>query len=994
MTGAIRHTEAGSEQPAAPATRDMTIIRLGSGTARQVREVVQEWTTHGLVKDSLWVNDVVDTATATLLTKDGYQDVNVQEELHSRDLKQLRVVSLGIAASDGDISSLPSGEDENDAQHAYRALAAETSISFTGGGLFAVLPHLQLPESCLFAGWEFNLIVSSEDRAVDDRIGVELNSKSLPLVVASALVTVSGMWRWSTEAIIDSLAPQMGSADPETRLVRTYVRLVDGGYLLDQVVEAALSLDRSSGSWPVAYGGNPPHEHIEDPERSIRRIAEGFIESFDLRFTPFEVPPPPPPRPFELWEGIKLFFRTALRIATNKPLQILQRAEPRVNEELVKFFQARTFGADSSVVLTLRGYGVPRMPAEPTGIERLRQISDGEIPGSDVIIAEPQLWVDFRRVACGLADGAEFPEGMSPPTRGASRALVTAPDWIAPDPDTRWSFKDDHLPGMTLLPTDAFAAAELERCLTEVIEQKEQWDQDKGPANDSAQIAVRSDKPENEEAETLLSSAENRKLDTGRPIAGKPTWSNEDLEPYEAPELKTALDALHQWLATRHRRSSFVWRVGGAIGQASVDASQELADALETIERGEEAPEPNIQERSDARRLIRRFFRATVGVTVALLAIVVVVAISGALVAIGAAILGILLLLGCLVTLFGRFARFITSETRAEFERTKALSVYWSAYNRAYVAARGVSRFCSLYWQYLDWAAVLGKALRSPWGEPAPHASEEELTGLPHPLSMIIGKGEVLADQFQRCVSGGRQLAMVTGWLHEALERQLEFSSGRYQHIMHVRAPEADADRDTERPSDGSQLKHAGTGERLFTPRVQARHDIEEGRFGRQMYGDEASKLAGTLLQAPEELVMVAATPPSSGVADSAGSLTDFLSMVVPTAEHPACYFPQSSYRDETLERPEIIDVSLSDTVPLLQNGMIRALSPQGGTLRYGDRLLIGAQRVDLGRPRLAREFSQVCLSSGSTPASKSNEESSALANPQLLDSAGQERLP
>jgi len=210
----------------------------------------------------------------------------VAEELSTRDVRKLRAVSLLLASNDEELSALPASNDEVAIQETYRALAAEANIPYTGGVLIAALPGLAIPQSCFHPGWRFNLLVSPEDCISDDRMGVELNVDTLPGVAGSTLLTATGLWRWSDEARVDEMRSTGGSSDAQVQLARSYVRLADGGYTMSDIVDAALSLDKTSGSWPLPYGQTQEYVPADDPEGTIGRAAGEFIETFHLSFSP------------------------------------------------------------------------------------------------------------------------------------------------------------------------------------------------------------------------------------------------------------------------------------------------------------------------------------------------------------------------------------------------------------------------------------------------------------------------------------------------------------------------------------------------------------------------------------------------------------------------------------------------------------------------------------------------------------------------------------
>jgi hypothetical protein len=959
-----------TDSPTVSATDVTLVFAPESGPYGKVREVVGAWANHGLVKDSIWIDLNSDPNRGSVIKRAGGAPVVVLEELAARSVRRLRAISLLLATTEEEASSLPSGEDQAQSQERYRILAAEANIAFTGGLVVATLPHLAVPERCFHPGWRFNLIVSPEDGVADDRIGVELNPDSLPGVAAAALVTASGLWAWSDEARIDTLTPDSGSSDAEVRLARSYVRIIDGAYSLDEIADAALTLDHSTGTWPLPFGESPGFVQADDPKSAIVGVGREFVEVFSLTFTPLKAPPVDPPTRKGLWEGIKLFFRTIWDIVLDVPVKWVEGKRHEVEQSILKFFTDHTFGGNSSVVLTLRGHSLAIEDTEATGMERFSEISRLAMPGANAIVAEPRLWSGFWTVGCGLADGSEFPMGVSAVMRGTSQVLIPIPDFIVPDADPEQSFTDQLFPDLEILPVDVFAASELEQCLKNAIEGKS--------TSDSA--AANLETPAGETApmtESLSSSRESTDVSgastddsvelaafdrTERVIdAGK-------LEKCDTEQLQRALVALRAWSANRNRDTSFAWNIGGALGTGVVEASRELADALALISKGEAESHPSEDEEKQAHRF-RRFIRAALVVAAGLLVLILGLAIGGIITVLTAAIIGPVLIIAGTFGVLKRFVAFATAQARAQFERNQKADEYWFAFNRAYAAAAGLTRFCSLYWQYLDWATALSILVREPWGREASRSDHGSMQEMPHPLSITIGNGEVSADQFQRRVAAARQEVSTRGWLRTALERHVQKSSARYSNLMHVTDPAAaDGTRDTS-PLHTVVGTHAVTGEPISSPRCQVRADAVDRRFSTEARLEEAGQITATTLQQPlDELFSSVSVPPPAGRGLTGHGIADFLSYLVPNSERQPRPFPPGSYRLPELHPPGEVQLALPDVVTVLSSKTSFSTVPASTPVRYGERFVIGAHRMDLSEPCSPSKLSLVKGSDDGVP--------------------------
>jgi hypothetical protein len=937
------------------------VLAPEGGLSKDVRTLIETWTARGLVKESIWIDRAVDPASGKLIAAPGVTDVVVHEELAGRSIDRLRAVSLLVASSQEEAASLPSGAEEAAAQNTFRVLAAEAGVHFSGGVVAATVPGVLIPEHCFYEGWEFNLVVSPEDRIADDRMGVELSATTVTTVAATTLVTVAGLWRWSGDARIDSMKPARGSSEPRIQLTRTYVRITDGGFALKKIADAVLTLDGSTGTWPCPTGGSPPSVLADDPVGTVGSIANEFIDAFHLSFSPLQAPSPPPPKRLRLWEGIKLFAKTVWRIILNLPVQWVRQEQERVNDALLTFFTRHTFGEDSDIVLTLRGHSLNRGSGEPTGIERLRGITELDMPGANEAFAEPSLWSAFGTVGCGLADGSELPEGIEAPMRGASRAVVPTPDLIAPAVGDDQMFRNELLSGVELEPVDAFGAAELERCLADALHVSEQpagAPVEPGPSPIPDAFDAGADQP------ILSSSSDGVAQNEASSVSSHATSTvpealrAADLAGLSAEQLKQLQDSLATWKSQSHRSSSFAWRLGDAMGKAITGASEELAVALTLIHKGPPVNKQSEKEIALAKGF-RRFLSFALIAVLVLVGLIVGLVLGSIITLIVAAVAAVIVLAASFGVIIRRFIDTTTAQAREEFRRATAIGDYWFAFNRAYAAAAGVARFCSLDWQYLDWATTLSVLIREPWGQNTKLEESEDLVDIPHPLLVTVGSAEVSADQFQRSVAASQQVVITRGWLRTAFERHVRLSNARFGDLMHVADTSAtDATRDTSRPDTVADT-HAGTGETIYSPRSQMRHDATGRRFGAEARLDEANQIIGEALGQPLDGLFSSVTvPPPAGRGFTGVGVTEFLSYLVPTDDRPPSSFPAGSYRVPELHVPDDIQIALPESIAAPTSKAGTSTVTAEWPRIYGERFVLGMHRVDLGEPCPASDLS------------------------------------
>jgi len=770
------------------------------------------------------------------------------------------------------------------------------------------------------------------------------------------------------------LRPEAGSSEPRVQLVRAYARIVDGGYALKKIVDAVLALDGSTGTWPCPAAGAPPCVLADDPIGTVGSATKEFVEAFHLSFSPLSAPSLPPPKRLSLWEGIKLFAKTVWRIVLNFPVEWVKQKQERVSDALLSFFTRVTFGEDSDIVLTLRGNSLSRRSDDPTGIERLRGIAELEIPGANVVIAEPSLWSAFGVVGCGLADGSEFPEGIRVPTRGASRAVVPRPALIAPAVGDEQNFRHELLDGFELKSVDAYGTAELERCVTEALKQSQYPSDGDGnlverPSPDTA--ATRTVEPALNDRKDVVIDDITRLHDRGAIEYSTETLGASDLKRLSTEQLKQLQESLAMWKSQCHRSSSFAWQLGDAIGKSVTGASEELASALILIDRGP-PPDKRTEKEVALAKKLRKFLRISLIVVLVLIGLTVGLFVGGFITLVVAVIGAAVLLCGSFTLIIRRFIDSVTDQAREEFKRASAIGDYWFAFNRAYAAAAGIARFCTLYWQYLDWATTLSVVIREPWGQSSGLDESGSLVGIPHPLLVTIGSAEVSEDQFQRSVAASRQRVITHGWLRSAFERHIRLSSSRYGDLMHVADPSvADPTRDTS-TLDTVAGAHAATGETIYSPRSQMRHDATCRRFVSEARLGEASEIVDEALGQPlDDLFSSLTVPPPAGRGFTGAGITEFLAYLVPTQDRLPSSFPAGSYRVPELHFPDDIQIALPGSIVAPASKAVTSTVPAEWPRIYDERFIIGMHRVDLSEPCLSLDLNLIAERSSSVEYSR-----------------------
>jgi hypothetical protein len=945
----MSHTVAPRVQAGTAVPGDVVLVFTRQGPQYdRLFGLAEDWTQCGLLKPSIWIDQSASPITTRLVSESGTTAVDVHEELSTRAIGRLRVVSVALASAEEELPGLPNAMDEFTAQDQFRTLAAEANVPFSGGIVVGTLAGLAIPASTFHAGWRFNLVVCPEDAISDDKIGVALNTETLSGAVCACLATAAGLWRWSRGARLDDLKPRGGTSEPEVRLMRSYVRIVDAGRVFNDIADSALSLDRQDGQWSMPHSDAMDFVSAPDPKSTVEDLSADFVTRFGLKFTPLEKPQATPPLKVGILEGIKLFSKTIVKVMQDIPVIWIASKRDKVERRVLQFFTDHTFGSDSSVVLTLRGHSLSGDGTQATGLARINELARLDMPGSDIIVADPALWGALWTVACGLADGSKFPDGLNVPVRGTARLLVTDPDFIMPSVASEEFFANEALPGLSLSPVDAFGADELERCLRAAIKGKN----GSSPAAEAPTPGAAV--PTDSVAAATLPADHVEEVAAGIPPAvaalakgPAPVIALEKLQSLSPDQLSGALSTLQDWEKGAHRSESFGWQVAKALGEGVIAASDELADALTIISKGEGEDGPSEDEKKET-ATFRRFLKIGFLVLIGVLGATVVLLLAGILtIVLGLIIIGVVLL-GSGAGAVKRFISFAQRQTRAQFIRDEALGAYWFAFERAFSGASGVAKFCALYWQFLDWATTLSVLVREPWGTEEKAREGAELASLTHPKSMAIGKAEIAADQYQRRVAAAQQVVTTPGWLRAAFERHVRLSTERTSDLLHTTdAADASATADIT-PRETVLGKHAVTGEPIHSPRSQVCHDAVDRRFAVAARLEESSRIIGDALRQPLDEIFTSVTLPSDGESGASGdAVTTFLLRLVPGNEPRP--FPPATYRIPELHPPVEIEVSMPGAVPAPTLTGKVTLVVSDAAMANGERFVLGSHRLDLG---------------------------------------------
>jgi hypothetical protein len=252
-----------------------------------------------------------------------------------------------------------------------------------------------------------------------------LRARDRPSACLLTALLVAGGFRWFEEPVLSLHDDPAGKVTP-VRLIRTQLRVVNSGHVVDDVLAGAFP---ESGPWIVPPGINAipaSHRSPIEPEVSARIAdASGFA------FRRFQAPPTHRASEIGVLKGLRLFLRNFIAAAKKAPLLVIDQFATRVGEGVAAAAQHLTFGEHSKVVMRFR----PGMSNNDSDNLLFRLQEVGMPDTGPPAIPDPKPWILLREAAFGLVDGGDLPEGVPTPMHDTQRLLYLDPAAVGPAPD-------------------------------------------------------------------------------------------------------------------------------------------------------------------------------------------------------------------------------------------------------------------------------------------------------------------------------------------------------------------------------------------------------------------------------------------------------------------------------------------------------------------------------------------------------------------------------
>jgi hypothetical protein len=286
--------------------------------------------------------------------------------------------------------------------------------------------------SDLFRGhWAANIYVAPEDRRMPEEVNrLPHNEDAFPAHAAHAVATLADLWDApdaQTRPVLAGLgSEQAGSQVAPIRLARCFSRVIDFGYLADDV---AARVFRTGEAWP-----NPDlegFERIDDPSELLAAVARNYTKKHEetLGLTAFEPLMVPEKPALGLLDALRLVVEMLIRELKGKPFELADQFLGDIYERAADKVEHLGGGPEHVRVRRWRDKAGPKQDLSGLGSSLTGQLT---IPDGPVT----ETWTDLRNTSFGLIDGTDLPSRIDEGTlkRNVKRVVITDPAKIAPDP--------------------------------------------------------------------------------------------------------------------------------------------------------------------------------------------------------------------------------------------------------------------------------------------------------------------------------------------------------------------------------------------------------------------------------------------------------------------------------------------------------------------------------------------------------------------------------
>jgi len=770
---------------------DLIAIVAPRGPLDGVRDALQDLSAVGLVEPFHWVpaeSVQAGSIPATRVDRGRASSTTLQDVAISSGADRVRVVALtaivnGAEPSDADaeqrVAELLEGS-----MHAARVVRTRVVVTRAGDPTTGVVAR---------SGWH-NIVLAPEQSA-GPRLGHALLGQDDDVIAiarqaAIDLAGLVGLWQGMSESVLDEFPPEPGEA---ARLSRSYFRRLQGSQLESELRRRVTD----TTTIPLPIDGGTPGVYAEDAGLAASNMAKQVVERHRDKFRgPRDsLPPNAGPESIGPLKALKMLFEFLWNSIKNAPMEWVKKTIIGIKVGVASRVTDVVFGSDPStfrvVVGGMTARGIPASwidTVDSVGVLEKRLEEAGvSTPEHHVARDFSALWKDYAAGALSLLDAGQH-EGLEPTQIGGRRAVLRRAAASVPGPDDKFSGIPPHL------------AAHIE------VAQVQAFDM----------LATKN-------AYDRLSQAQD---DQSLGVAAS-----------------NAIEDLKAWSA-KHR-TSYATRIASAIAEAFRTTNDEIADILTKLRdltQGADVPDAILARQKKLAWVLRILgILLVVGlVVVGVLLGLAVIALTAALITIGALLVG-WVASSVIAFLVGQRDLFRLKH------RLESLVAERPVLERNLVfALRDLRHLGDAYRQFLTWSRILSVELSSPFGAVPELRDDGTRLSADLPMSVRLGSAQVSSDAIDDAVVQLRRQLFPVGWLVANWKALIESAPA----ALGPEARELRADPDkifVERAEEGGLLGRwaaivesegvpAGTAEELWTP-LRTQFDLGAGELGSRLLG-------------------------------------------------------------------------------------------------------------------------------------------------------------
>jgi len=761
--------------------------------------------------------------------------------------------------------------------------------------------------------YDTHLVIEDTILADAKVAAVPVTGAQRPLVLTLTALLAGGGFVWQSAPIVTRRDSPEGQLVP-VRVIRSMLRVVNGGHLTDDIVVGAFPV---SGPWSVP----PEMQQVRAAPLGVpvpHVVSDSLAQSAGFHFAVWRSPPQPRAKEIGLLDGLKLFFKNFFKIVADLPGRMIERGKEWAGSKAADIMQRMTFGDNSAYKLAYR----PGTSHDDFNtLQELQRAGFGE---AVFPMADSRPWDLLVSSSFGLVDGGEMPTGIEAPQEGSKRLVYIDPKVIAPSPselpfilnsvessvlglpESGYEIGSMDVAGATSL--DGLLAAyrgsgtqhvDLES-LKRVVKNKNA-EQEKTSAEDnfSDPERHRPSHPKFRQSEysplAIFYSGSNQSL-LEKFEEGTRTWkiALDEFETVDGPFIRNGRcdhcgTAFLLGVVYRHEPSGKLLHLGNICARKIYprltvgDETRQIIDELEQrwiewkglrentylwragrhIEDGisrskqsltqsiEIAAEPDPELNELEAPVRAKMKKAKIFAAVSVLTgLVVGVALS--------VVFAIVSLIYCIIAFGGivigwilRLARLTRDLAAVQFKLNQKDSARLLAMQRANHDSKEFARLLSLRTQFSDWQAVIREIVHAPFGRSLDEGERvDKLSTISRPQSFLLGQARPSTDQLTQAQLKAKSVTIHQGWLTEVFDTAVAKWEDRYRRFR--LAGEAEDLSPTMDNSDPESLAGSyGKDENMYYPRSDFRRRLVVGGIREAAINDRIGQILESLAEQP-----------------------------------------------------------------------------------------------------------------------------------------------